>query len=387
MEVPFLDLKAQYQLIKKEVEEKIKKIFATQQFILGEEGKKLEEELAAYCQVKFAVGVSSGTDALLVSMMALELKPGEAILTTPFTFMATAGSAARLGLKVIFADIDPQNFNLSLESVDEVLAQKHQKEKIRAIIPVHLFGQMVDMDRIMELARKYDLKVIEDAAQAIGADYPGKDGILKAGASGETGILSFFPSKNLGGAGDGGMVLTNSFNLREKLVALRNHGAQQRYLHFWLGGNFRLDEIQAAVLRVKLKYLSGWIKKRQEKAAYYDQLFQESRLTGEGFVIPPRASYKNSGAFNFHTYHQYVIRAKQRDELTQYLLEKGVSTAIYYPIPLHLQPCLQYLGYRRGDFPHAEKASSEVLALPIYPEIPAAHQEYVVDQIREFYLE
>jgi len=385
MKIPFLDLKLQYQLIKEEVEKKIEELLATQQFILGEEGKKLEEELADFCQVKFAVGVSSGTDALLISMMALDFQPGEAILTTPFTFIATGGSPARLGLKVIFADIDPQSINLDPDSVEEVLAERQRKERIRALIPVHLFGQMVEMDPIMELARKYDLNLIEDAAQAIGAEYPGKEGILKAGASGDAGVLSFFPSKNLGGAGDGGMVLTNSHQLRERLIALRNHGSQQRYLHAWLGGNFRLDEIQAAVLRIKLKYLSQWIKERQEKAAYYTQLFQDSKLAEEGIVIAPPAQYENKNIVNFHTYHQYVVRVQQRDELRQYLLEKGVATAIYYPIPLHLQPCFQYLGYKKGDFPCAEQASSEVLALPIYPEIPASHQEYVVDQIKEFY--
>jgi len=223
-------------------------------------------------------------------MMALDFQPGEAILTTPFTFIATGGSPARLGLKVVFADIDPQSFNLDPDSVEEVLAERQRKERIRALIPVHLFGQMVEMDPIMELARKYDLNLIEDAAQAIGAEYPG-------------GVLSFFPSKNLGGAGDGGMVLTNSHQLRERLIALRNHGSQQRYLHAWLGGNFRLDEIQAAVLRIKLKYLSQWIKERQEKAAYYTQLFQDSKLAEEGIVIAPPAQYENKNIVNFHTYH------------------------------------------------------------------------------------
>lgn len=385
MEVPFLDLKAQYRLIREEIEEKLKKIFESQQFILGEEGRLLEEEIADYCQVQFAIGVSSGTDALLVSLMALELKADEAVVTTPFTFIATAGAPARLGLKIIFVDIEPLSFNLDTAQLAERLAREANKDKIKVIIPVHLFGQMVDMGPLLRLAEEYGLKVIEDAAQAVGAEYTQSGQPLRAGSGGEMGVLSFFPSKNLGGAGDGGMVLTNDLSLREKVISLRNHGSHQRYLHLMIGGNFRLDELQAAVLRVKLRYLSEWIKQRQQRAETYDLLFREMGLAGE-FVKTPPAVYKNNGVRNYHTYHQYVIRVNQRDELREFLLEKGIQTAVYYPIPLHLQPCLRYLGYQKGDFPQAEQASAEVLALPIYPELPESHQEYVVAAIREFFL-
>jgi dTDP-4-amino-4,6-dideoxygalactose transaminase len=245
---------------------------------------------------------------------------------------------------------------------------------------------MVEMGPLLELAEKYELRVIEDAAQSIGAEYSWKGRLHRAGSGGDTGILSFFPSKNLGGAGDGGMVLTSNLNLREKIVFLRNQGAQQRYLHTLLGGNFRLDEIQAAVLRIKLKYLPEWIRIRQQKAENYGRLFREMGLIEGEFVTIPPAVHKPSGVENYHTYNQYVIRVKQRDELREFLLEKGIQTAIYYPIPLHLQPCFRYLGYQKGDFPQAERASAEVLALPIYPEIPESHQEYVVATIREFFL-
>ena len=385
MEVPFLDLKPQYRLIREEIEEKLKKIFESQQFILGEEGRQLEEEIAEYCQVQFAIGVSSGTDALLVSLMALDLEAGAALVTTPFTFIATAGAPARLGLKIIFVDIEPLSFNLDVTQLAEKLSREINKAKIKAIIPVHLFGQMVEMKPLLELAQEYDLKVIEDAAQAIGAEYPHSKQFLRAGSGGELGILSFFPSKNLGGAGDGGMVLTSDLGLREKIISLRNHGAHQKYLHLRVGGNFRLDELQAAVLRVKLKYLPEWISQRQARAENYERLFQEMGLIEE-FVKTPPAVYKTKGVKNYHTYHQYVIRVKQRDELREFLLEKGIQTAVYYPIPLHLQPCFRYLGYQKGDFPQAEQASAEVLALPIYPELPESNQEYVVAAIREFFL-
>ncbi len=386
--VPFLDLKAQFSLIKSEIEEKINSILATQLFALGPEVAALEEEIAAYCGSKYAIGVSSGTDGLLVSLMALELKPGETAITTPFTFFATAGVIARLQAKPLFCDIDEETLNLSPEKLHHLLKEMKKKTrtlKLRAIIPVHLYGQCADMDSILELAQSFDLAVVEDAAQAIGAEYPSRAGVKQAGTMGICGVLSFYPTKNLGGYGDGGMVLTNSQKLAQKIRRLRVHGEKKRYIYEFIGGNFRLDALQAGILRVKLRHLEKWQARRQDLASLYDRAFHESELIKRGIVRLPAAIYKNEKIKNYHTYHQYVIRVKKRDRLHLYLKENGVGTAIFYPRPLHLQKCFHYLGYKRGDFPVAEKAAQEVLALPIYPELTAEQIFYVVEKITAFF--
>ncbi len=388
MNIPFLDLKAQYKSIQEEIDQKILEVVSSQKFVLGSEVEALEKEIAAYSQTEHAVGVSSGSDALIISLMAFELGENDAVITTPFTFFATAGAIARIKAKPIFCDIEEKSFNLDAEKLEELLdslAKNQDVSSIKAIIPVHLYGQCVDMTPVLALAKKYELFVIEDAAQAIGSEYPVSDGIKKACSLGDVGILSFFPSKNLGGFGDGGMVLTDDDKLAQKLKLLRIHGSRNKYFYDVLGGNFRLDALQAAVLRVKLKHLDVWQQKRREKASYYDRIFTESGLVEGAFVQIPEALYRDSGAEYFHTYHQYVIRAKDRDKLREFLEEKGVSTAIYYPLPLHLQRCFSYLGYKEGDFPVAEKAAGEVLALPIYPELNADQQDYIVSTISDYY--
>lgn len=388
MNIPFLDLKQQYKSIQKEIDQKILEVVSSQKFVLGSEVEALEQEIAAYCQTGYAVGVSSGSDALIISLMAFDLDENDAVVTTPFTFFATAGAIARIKAKPIFCDIDEKSYNLDTEKLSELLESRSRARdvsSIKAIIPVHLYGQCVEMTPLLALAKKYELSVIEDAAQAIGSEYPSPDGMRKACSMGDVGILSFFPSKNLGGFGDGGMVLTDDEKLTQKLKLLRVHGSRNKYFYDIIGGNFRLDALQAAVLRVKLKHLDDWQRKRREKALHYDRIFTESSLVEEGHIQVPEALYKGSGAEYFHTYHQYVIRARDRDQLQEFLEEKGVSTAIYYPLPLHLQKCFSYLGYKEGDFPVAEKAAHEVLALPIYPELSPEQQDYIVSCIRDFY--
>ena len=388
MDIPFLDLKAQYRSIQEEINQKILEVASSQKFILGSEVENLEKEIAAYCETRFATGVSSGSDALIVSLMALDAGEGDAVITTPFTFFATAGAIARLKARPVFCDIDKMSCNISPEKLEELLEnqlKEHRSLKIKAIIPVHLYGQCADMTPIMNLASKYDLSVIEDAAQAIGAEYPSPSGIKKACAMGDFGALSFFPSKNLGAFGDGGMVLTNDESLSQKLKVLRVHGSRDKYFYEILGGNFRLDALQAAILSVKLKYLETWQHKRIEKASYYDGIFKESGLGQEGLIQIPESLYKDKGVKNYHVYHQYVIRAEKRDRLKEFLQEKNVATAIYYPLPLHLQKCFSYLGYKEGDFPVAEEAAREVLALPIYPELTSDQQDFIVSSIQSFY--
>lgn len=388
MDIPLLDLKAQYLAIKEEIDRKISEVVSSQQFILGAEVERFEKELAAYSQTDFAVGVSSGSDGLMVSLMALEIGEGDEVITTPFTFFATAGSIARLKAKPIFCDIDEISYNVSVEKLEELLENRYSKSgnsNLKALIPIHLYGQCADMAPILSLAKKFDFFVIEDAAQAVGAEYPMADGAKRAGSLGDLGILSFFPSKNLSGFGDGGMILTNDEKLASKIRLLRVHGGRDKYFYEILGGNFRLDALQAAILRVKLKYLDGWQQKRRERASYYDQLFEKSGLIEEDLVQVPEALYKESGIPNYHNYHQYVIRAKERDGLQEFMREKGIATAIYYPLPLHLQKCFSYLGYKEGDFPVSEKASREVLALPVYPELSSEQQDYIVSTISQFY--
>jgi len=388
MNIPMLDLKAQYASIQEEINAKVLEVLSSQNFILGAEVKALEEEIAAYSGTRFAVGVSSGSDALIVSLMALGIGSGDAVITTPFTFFATAGAVARLGARTIFCDINPETFNIDPSCLEEVLVDLRKTRglnQVKAILPVHLFGQVADMDSIMKLAQTYGIRVVEDAAQAIGSEYPGRRGIRRAGSIGSMGTLSFYPSKNLGGCGDGGMVLTNSARLAKTLRTLRVHGGIGKYYYKLLGGNFRLDALQAAILRVKLRHLDEWQEKRRERAAHYDQKFAASGLTMARMIQPPVAVYKESGARNFHTYHQYVIRAKGRNELQAHLKKNGVGTSVFYPLSLHQQECFRSLGYKRGDFPASEKAAKEVLALPIYPEMTSEQQDFIVECIKEHY--
>lgn len=377
--VPLVDLKTQYASIRGEVRAAIDRVLDSQQFILGPEVEALEKEIADYSQCRFGIGVSSGTDALLVALMAIGIEKGDEVITTPYTFFATAGTVARLGAKPVFADIDPQSFNINPASVEAVVT-----EHTRAIIPVHLFGQIADMDPIMDLARRRDLYVIEDAAQAIGAEYKGR----RAGSMGHLGCFSFFPSKNLGGAGDAGMVVTNDPQLAQRIRLLRSHGAMPKYHHQVVGGNFRLDAIQAAVLRVKLKYLESWNRARRNNAATYRRLFQESGLVSEGqtmdhhrpgLILPYEASYGR------HVYNQFVIRNLWRDDLAEHLKECHIGTEVYYPVPMHLQECFAERGYHSGDFPASEQAARDTLALPIYPELSKEMLSNVVNSIAGFY--
>lgn len=367
--VPLLDLKAQYATIHDEVRAAIDRVAESQYFILGPEVKALEEEVAAYSQCRFGIGVSSGTDALLVALMAFDLQPGDEIITTPYTFFATAGCIARLGAKAVFVDIDPVTYNLDPAGIEAVITPR-----TRAILPVHLYGQMADMDPIMAVADRHGLPVIEDAAQAIGSEYKGR----RAGSIGHMGCFSFFPSKNLGGFGDGGMVVTNDPALADKLTLLRGHGAKPKYYHKVVGGNFRLDALQAAVLRVKLPHLDVWTAGRQQNAATYRRLFAEAGLDG---VIGLPAELPNVR----HIYNQFVIRCPDRDGLMAQLKQHHIGHEIYYPVPMHIQECFADLGYRQGDFPHSEAAANETLAIPIYPELTEAMQQSVVAAIAQFY--
>lgn len=386
MQVPLLDLKPQYRALEAEITAAIRKVCESQAFILGPEVKALEASVAQYSQCRFGIGVSSGTDALLVALMALEIGAGDEVITTPYTFFATAGTIARTGARPAFCDIDPVTFNLSPAAVrafveeqcerrDGKLINRRTGGHVKALMPVHLYGQVADMDALMAIAQDYGLRVIEDAAQAIGAaDARGR----RACSFGDVGCLSFFPSKNLGAFGDGGMCVTNDAALAERLSVLRVHGGKPKYYHSFIGGNFRLDELQAAVVNVKLPHLDDWSAARQRNAAFYDAAFARAGL-GDA-VQTPRAL---PGAR--HIYNQYVIRAERRDELRKHLAEAGVGTEIYYPVPLHLQQCFAYLGHKTGDFPESERAAKETLALPIYPELSEAQLQYVVDSIAQFY--
>ena len=368
VKVPLLDLQAQYAAIRWEIREAIDRVCESQHFILGPEVAALEEEIVTFCGARFAVGVSSGTDALLVSLMAAGIEPGDEVIVPPYSFFATAGVIARVGARAVFVDIDPATFTLDMNVVSGQMTCR-----TKAILPVHLFGLCVDVDPILDVAKERGIAVIEDAAQAIGAqDSQGR----QAGTMGTLGCFSFFPSKNLGAFGDGGMVVTNDKKLAETLRVLRVHGGRPKYYHQMVGGNFRLDALQAAVLRVKLKYLATWTAARQTNAQRYRKLFQEMRLAAR--VVLPQDT---SG----HSYNQFVVRLPDRDRLRTFLRERGVETEVYYPLPLHLQECFRGLGYREGDFPQAEAAARESLALPIYPELTEAQQHYVVRQIGEFY--
>jgi len=386
VKVPLLDLKAQFAQIRAEVMPLIERVCASQQFILGEHVLGLEQEIAQYCGASAAVGVSSGTDALLLAMMALEIGAGDEVITSPFTFFATAGTIARTGARPIFCDIDPQNFNLSPAAVQSFIDEKCVTDggqlinrasggRVKALMPVHLYGQAADMDPLMEIARRHHLRVIEDAAQAIGTEY--KNG-ARVGSIGDVGCFSFFPSKNLGAFGDAGLCAANDLDLAERMRVLRVHGGKPKYFHALIGGNFRIDELQAAVLRVKFKYLDGWTQARQRNAAYYDQAFARAGLGAR--VVTPRAAPGGRHIFNL-----YVVRVQRRDALKAFLAERAIGTEIYYPLPLHMQQCFAYLGYRSGDFPHSERAAGETLALPVYPELSEEQLRAVVARTAEFF--
>ena len=377
MGVPLLDLNAHHEPLRQEILAALEQTFRSQAFILGPAVTKLEERVAAYCQAKYAVGVSSGTDALLIALMALGVGPGDEVITTPYSFFATAGVIARLGARPVFADIDPRTYNIDPAEIASVLTPK-----TKAIIPVHLYGQCADMEPIRALAKRHNLSIIEDAAQAVGSEY--RDG-RRACTMGTMGCLSFFPSKNLGCLGDGGMVVTNDPDLAEQMRILRVHGSKPKYYHKLIGGNFRLDTLQAAVLNVKLNYLDQWTRRRQENANRYDDLFRQSRLIQEGKVTLPEAVYLSTGVKHYHIYNQFVLRVERRDDLIAYLKEHEVGSEIYYPVPFHLQECFQYLGYKEGDFPEAERASRETIAIPIYPELTLAQQAEVVQAVATFY--
>jgi dTDP-4-amino-4,6-dideoxygalactose transaminase len=385
MNVPLLDLKAQHATIQDEVREAVDRVISSQYFILGPEVEALEAEIAAYTGARYGIGVASGSDAILLAMMHLGLGPGDAVVTTPYSFFATAGSITRTGASVIFVDIDPVTFNMDPGRFEDLMGRLTKKSKspvtpdgatVRGVMPVHLFGQTADMASIKRTASRHGLFVVEDAAQAIGSRCPAGS----AGSMGDMGCFSFFPSKNLGGFGDGGMITTSSEQTAEGLKVLRNHGSKPKYYHRLVGVNSRLDALQAAVLRVKLKHLDSWSEKRKSNAARYRELFSARGLTSPaGPVVMPAAvdGYR-------HIYNQFVITVDQRDGLRDHLMRAGVGTEVYYPVPLHLQECYRYLGYREGDFPYSETAAKRSLALPIYPELTAEMQRYVVDEIAKF---
>ena len=364
--VPLLDLKAQYATIREEVNTAVMQVLESQHFILGPEVEALEEEVAAYSQCKYGIGVSSGTDALLVALMAIDLQPGDEVITTPYTFFATAGSIVRLGAKPVFVDIDPSTYNIDHTQIEAAIT-----ERTRAIMPVHLYGQMAEMEPIMAIANRHNLYVIEDAAQAIGAEYRGK----RAGSIGHFGCFSFFPSKNLGGIGDGGMVVTNDTELANKVRLLRGHGAHPKYYHKLLGGNFRLDAVQAAVLRVNLKYLDEWTERRCHNAQQYRKLFNQAGLTE--ITLPTEVENCR------HIYNQFVIRSTQRTELIAHFKNQRIGCEIYYPAPMHIQECFANLQYSMGDFPMSESAANETLAIPIYPELDCNMLFVVVQETKK----
>jgi dTDP-4-amino-4,6-dideoxygalactose transaminase len=377
MKVPLLDLSHQNQPLQEDIQSAISRVVSSNAFILGEDVSKLEEEIADYCEVDFAIGVSSGTDALLISLMAIGVGPKDEVITTPYTFFATAGCVARLGAKPVFVDIDPVSFNIDPEKIEEKITAK-----TKAILPVHLYGQCADHAAILRIAEKHNLFVVEDAAQAIGAQY--SDG-KKAGNQGDLGCFSFFPTKNLGCFGDGGMVVTNHPEMNERVRVLRVHGSKPKYHHPLIGGNFRLDSLQAAVLNVKLPHLEAWNRERQENARRYETLFQESGLTSAQNVQLPKSVFQDSQVPNHHTYNQFVIRVPDRDALREFLQKKDIGTEVYYPLPLHLQKCFLYLRHKKGSFPEAEQAADSTLALPIFPGLKPDQQEYVVQQIKLFF--
>ena len=394
MNVPLLDLKAQYQTLKKELDEAVIKTAESQYFILGPEVENFENKISNFLGAKKAVGVSSGTDALLVSLMAIDIKPGDEVIVPTYSFFATAGVVARLNATPVFVDVDPVTFNIDPTKIEEKIT-----DKTKAIIPVHLYGQSADMDPIIKIAKKHNLKVIEDGAQALSVQY--KDG-RSVGTIGDLGCFSFFPSKNLGAYGDGGMVVSMDEELGEKVKLLRMHGSFPKYYHKIVGGNFRLDALQAAVLNVKLPHLNDWSAKRRKNANLYTTLFQQAGLSEEegrtkfdnnNKVLLPKAVYRNnisndnSPLLNYHIYNQYIIRVEKRDELREFLRENNIASEIYYPVPFHRQECFANLGYKDDEFPNANFAAEHSLALPVYPELTTQQIEFVVSKIKEFIVE
>jgi dTDP-4-amino-4,6-dideoxygalactose transaminase len=369
-QVPLLDLQAQHATIRDEVVMAMLRVVDSQKFILGEDVQKLEEEVAAYTQAKHAIGCASGSDALSLALMALDVQPGEEVLTIPFTFFATAGAISRLGARPVFVDIEPGSFNMDMNRVEDAL---RAHPKVRAIIPVHLFGACADMDPLLGIAKRHGVAVVEDAAQSIGSEYKNR----RAGTIGDVACFSFFPSKNLGGYGDGGMLTTNDPARAERLKALRVHGRTGKYIHRWVGINSRLDALQAAVLRVKFRHLDGWTARRQENAALYSKLLSAAKIP----VRPPVVQAYQTR----HVYNQYVVRCEQRDRLQGHLKDRGIGSEVYYPLSLHLQECFADLGHKAGDFPVSERASAEVLALPVNPEVSAEDVAYICQTIQSFY--
>lgn len=365
MNVPLLDLKAQYAAIKDDVDAAVAEAFRAQHFILGPTVERCEEAIATYSRCSYGIGVSSGSDALLACLMAENIGPADEVITTPYTFFATAGAIARVGATPVFVDIDPFTYNIDVSQIESKITTR-----TRAIIPVHLYGQMADMDRVMCVAEGHGLTVIEDAAQAIGAEYKGR----RAGSIGHYGCFSFFPSKNLGGAGDGGMIVTNDAARAETLRCLRGHGSKPKYYHKIIGGNFRLDALQAAVVLAKLPHLDGWTAIRQRNAQRYDCLFRNANLP---LVLPTVATDR-------HIFNQYVVRVPGRDALQGFLKNRGVSTEVYYPVPMDRQECFAYLGHQAGAFPESERAAKETVALPVYPEVTDEQAQYVVECTQEF---
>lgn len=365
MKIPILDLTTQYKSIKKEIDEAVKRVIDSQHFILGPEVEALEKEVAAYCGTKYAIGVASGTDALILLLKALGIGPGDEVITTPFTFFATAESVSIVGAKPVFVDIDPKTYCINPELIEDKITKN-----TKAVIPVHLFGQCAEMDKILEVARINNLKVIEDTAQAMGAKYKKR----QAGSMGEAGCLSFFPSKNLGGFGDGGMVITNEKTIADKIRMLRVHGSTVRYIHSAIGTNSRLDALQAAILRVKLKHLDEWLISRRALAQYYNENLKDAA----GITTPYCPPY------NEHTYHLYTIRVKTGPEgLSKFLNDKGVEARTYYPVPLHMQECYKFLGYKKGDFKESESAAYQTVSIPLYPELGGKELEFIIENIIE----
>ena len=394
MRVPLLDLSEQYRALEGQIRAATEKVLASQRFILGPEGEAFEKSVADYCGAPYAIGVSSGTDALLAVLMALGIAPGDAVITSAYSFFGTGGCIARVGARPIFVDIDASTFNLSSAALESYIDNRCRKSRgkllnedgqtIRALVPVHLFGLCCEMDPIHRISEQYQLDVIEDAAQAIGAEYlTAHMGLRRAGTMGEAGCFSFYPSKNLGAAGDAGMIVCRDEELAKRLRILRQHGMEPRYYHQVIGGNFRLDEMQAAILNVKLPHLEKWSAARRAAADRYRNEFEQRGLTGK--LTLPAEPYRDRNLTNHHIYHQYVIRTPRRDELREHLAKREIETAIYYPLGLHEQKCFAYLGYKKGDLPKAERAARETLALPIYPEISREAQRYVVDSIANFF--
>jgi dTDP-4-amino-4,6-dideoxygalactose transaminase len=369
-QVSLLDLGAQHRQIREEVLAEIVRVVDSQKFIMGEDVKKLEQEIAPYCGCKYAIGCASGSDALMLALMALDIQPGDEVLTTPYSFFATAGAISRVGAVPVFADIEEGTFNLDVHRAAEALAAH---PKIRAMIPVHLFGGCADMDPMVKMAAERGIPIVEDAAQSIGSEYQGR----RAGSIGQIGCFSFFPSKNLGAYGDGGIVTTNDAALAERLAAMRVHGSKKKYYHQWIGVNSRLDALQAAVLRVKFRYLDGWSEGRQKNAEIYRTQLAKFSVP----VIPATPAVYQTR----HIYNQFVIRCERRDALQTHLKKQGIGSEVYYPLPLHLQECYAFLGHKPGDFPVSEKLAAESLALPVYPELASEDIEYVCESIRGFY--